>query len=89
MRTQTITVDANHTAVERCYGFSITEDSSGTASITLRSGGVVGGKVVVGPINFAADESAVIVLPKAVFWEFPGGCYVKEDSGSIEGVLYY
>ena len=88
MLTQTITEGSNHTAVERCFGFSITEDSSGTASITLRAG-AVGGKVIVGPINLAADEFALIVLPKAVFWEFPGGCFVKEETGSIEGVLYH
>ncbi len=88
MRTQTISENSNHTAVERCYGFSITEDSAGTASITLRAG-ASGGKVIVGPINFAASESAIIILPKTVFWEFVGGCYVKEESGSIEGVLYY
>ncbi len=88
MRTQTITVDANHTAVERCYGFSITEDSSSTAVVTLRQG-ASDGKVVVGPINLVADEFALIVLPKAVFWEFPGGCWVNEENGSVEGQLYY
>ncbi len=88
MRTQTITVDGNHTAVERCYGFSITEDSSGTAIVTLREG-AADGKVVVGPLNFAADEIKMIVLPKAVFFEFPGGCWDNEDSGSVEGILYY
>ena len=88
MLTKTITPGSVHTDTDRVFGFSITEDSSAAASITFRAA-VVGGKVIIGPINLAADESALIVLPKAVFWEFPGGCYVKEESGSIEGVLYH
>ena len=87
MQTKTIVPDSLHT-VERCFGFCLSEDSSAAASITLRAG-AAGGTIVVGPINLAADESAVIVLPKAVFWEFPGGCYVKEESGSIAGQLYH
>ncbi len=88
MRTQTVTPDANHTSVERLYGFSLTEDSSGVATVTFREG-AADGTIVIGPVNLAADESALIVLPKAVFWEFPGGCWVNEESGSVSGVLYY
>jgi len=88
MRTQTITVDANHAAVNHCYGWCLSEDSGATAEVTLRAG-ADDGKVIVGPIHLAADETAVIVLPKAVFWEFAGGCWVNEESGSVEGVLYY
>ena len=88
MKTQTVTPDSTHTAVERCFGFSLTEDSSAAASVNLRALSA-SGQIVVGPINLAADESAVIVLPKAVFWEFPGGCHVEEVSGSVAGILYH
>ena len=88
MQTQTITVDSTHADVQRCYGFSITEDSSAAAVVNLRSGSA-SGQIVVGPINLAADEFALIVLPKAVSWEFPGGCHVEEVSGSVEGILYH
>jgi len=87
MQTTTITPDSLHTP-ERVYGFCLSEDSSAAASITFRAGGS-SGDIVVGPINLAADESAAIVLPKAVFWEFPGGVYVKEESGSIAGQLWH
>lgn len=86
MNTTTITPDSLH-ATERVVGWTLSEDSSAAASVTFRAGSA-GGTVVVGPINLAADESAHIVLPKAVFYEFPGGCYVKEESGSIAGQLY-
>ena len=87
MQTTTITPDSLH-SVERLYGFCLSEDSSAAASITFRAG-AAGGTVVIGPINLAADESAVIALPKGTFWEFPGGCYVKEESGSIAGQLHH
>ncbi len=87
METQTITVDTTHTA-ERVFGFSITEDSSADASFNLRAGSA-SGQIVVGPIELAADESALIVLPKAVYWSFPGGCHVEEVSGSVVGEFYW
>ena len=86
-QTQTITVNANHTAVERLLGFSVQEDSSAAAVVELREA-VVGGTVVT-YLNLAADETATIVFSKPVYLEFPGGCYVKEVSGSVSGVLYY
>ena len=88
MRTKTIVPGSLHTETDRVFGFSLTEDSSAAASVTFRAG-AADGDVVIGPINLAADESALIVLGKATFWEFPGGCWVKEESGSIEGVLYH
>lgn len=87
MQTQTITVDSLHADVERCFGFNIWEDSSGAAVVELRAGSVTG--TVVRRFHLAADESISMVLPKAVFLEFPGGCYVKEVSGSVAGVLDY
>ena len=87
MQTQQITADANHADVETCFGFSIREDSSAAAEVLLKAGSS-GGAVIV-HLNLAADETATIVLPKAVFYEFPGGCYVDEVSGSVAGVLYH
>ena len=86
MKTQTITVNSLHTP-ERVYGFSIQEDSSAAAAVELRAGSATG--TIVQYLNLAADQTGTIVLPKAVFWEFPGGCYVKEVSGSVAGVLYH
>ena len=88
MRTQTVTVDVNHPAVERCFGFSFSDDTGAVASVNLRAG-AVGGQIVVGPIEIASGGSEMYVLDKAVFWEFPGGCFVEEVSGSVEGILYY
>ena len=87
MLTKTVVPDSTHTGTERVFGFSFQEDSSAAAAIELRSGSVTGQIVVF--LNLAADETATIVLPKAVFWEFPGGCHVKEVSGSVAGVLYH
>jgi hypothetical protein len=87
MQTQTVTVNALHTAVQRCYGFSFQEDSSGAAVVEFRALSATG--QIVAYLNLAADETATIVLPKAVYWEFPGGLWVKEVSGSVAGVLYY
>lgn len=87
MNTQAITPDALHTAVQRCYGFSIQEDSSGAAVVKLRHLSATGTTVVF--LNLAADETANIVLPKGVWYEFPGGCWVEEVSGSVTGSLYY
>lgn len=87
MLTQTITENTTHSNVERCFGFSIEEDSGSTAAIELREG-AVGGKVVL-YLNLAANETATIVFAKPIYLAFPGGCYVKEASGSIAGVLYH
>ncbi len=87
MLTQTITVNTTHSSVERCFGFSIQEDSSAAAKIELRAGSVSGQIVVF--LNLTADETATIVLPKPVHLAFPGGCWVKEVSGSVKGVLYH
>ncbi len=87
MKTQTITMDTTHTAT-RVFGFSITEDSGADASFNLRAGSA-SGQIVVGPIGLAAGEPALIVLPKAVFWEFPGGCHVEEVTGSMVGEFYW
>ena len=87
MKTQAITPDALHTALQRCYGFSIQEDASAAAAIELRELSATGQVGVY--LNLAADETASIVLPKGVWWEFPGGCWVKEVSGSGAGVLHY
>jgi hypothetical protein len=87
MLTKTIVPDSTHTDTDVVFGFSIQEDSSATAAVELRSGSATGQIVVF--LNLAVDETATIVLPKAVFWEFPGGCHVKEVSGSVAGVLYH
>jgi len=87
MKTQTITPDGTHAGIERVFGFSIQEDSSAAAAIELRSGSATG--QIVTFINLAADETANMVLPKGVFYEFPGGCHVKEVSGSVAGILYH
>ncbi len=88
MKTQTVTVGTNHSAVERCVGFLFADDTGAVASVNLRSG-AVGGQIVVGPIEIASGGSEMYVLGKNVFWEMVGGCYVEEVSGSVEGILYY
>jgi hypothetical protein len=87
MLTKAITPDALHAEVQRCYGFSIQEDASAAAVIELRELSATGQAVTY--LNLAADETANFVLPKGVWLEFPGGCWVKEVSGSVTGVLYY
>ena len=84
---QLITVDTNHTAVQRLAGFSIHEDSSAAAEVKLRIG-AVGGDII-WFLALAADESASIIFPKAVFVSAAGGTYVEEVAGSVEGTLFY
>ena len=85
MRTKTVVPNALHTETDRVFGFSFQEDASAAAEIELRAGSITGQIVVY--LNLAADETATIVLPKAVFYEFPGTCYVKEVTGSVSSVL--
>ena len=84
---QTITVDTNHTAVERLAGFTIHEDSSAAAEVKIRALSSSG--QILWHLALAADESASIVFPKAVFISAAGGTYVEETAGSVEGVLFY
>ena len=88
MLTKTVVPDSTHSDTDRVYGFSFQEDSgTAAAKIEFRSGSATG--QIVEFLNLAISETATIVLPKAVFWEFPGGCHVKEVSGSVAGVLYH
>ncbi len=88
MKTQTVTVDTNHATVQRLFGFLFADDTGAVASVNLRAGSV-SGQIVVGPIEIASGGHKMEVLSKAVFWEFPGGCFVEEVSGSVEGVLWF
>ena len=82
---QTITVDSNHATVTRLCGFSISEDSSASASIEIRKGAVDG--QVLFYLQLGADEAATLVFtPQFISCE--GGVYIKEVSGSVAGVLY-
>jgi hypothetical protein len=85
--TVTMVADSLHGTVERLFGYSIAEDSGSAAVVKLRAGSV-SGKVIVGPLNFAADEPKLVMLEKNNFWEFPGGCYAEEVSGSVHGVFH-
>ena len=80
----TITPDSNHTAVDRFAGFSIREDASSTAVIEFRKFEVTGQVIFI--VALASGESVSIVLSDIITSE--GGVYVKEVSGSIEGVVY-
>lgn len=84
---QTVTSDANHTAVERLIGFNFWETASAAAVFELRQGSVTG--TVVRRISLAADESVEKTMSKPSFLPFPGGCYVKVVSGAVSGVLDY
>ncbi len=83
----TIVADSLHATVERLYGYSVAEDAGSTAVVNLRAGSV-SGQIVAGPLGFSASESKLVMLEKNVFWEFPGGCYVEEVSGSVHGVFH-
>jgi hypothetical protein len=82
----TITPGALH-AIERIYGWSISEDSSAAAHIELREV-LVTGKIVA-HIGLASDTSESVIFPKPTYVECPGGVWVNEEAGSIVGVLYY
>ncbi len=82
----TITGDANHATVERLAGFSLKEDASAAAFIRLRVATVSG--QIVWEQSFGAGESRSIVFDKNDFVSTPGGVYVQEASGSVEGVLF-
>lgn len=84
---QTITVNTNHTAVQRLAGFTIHEDSSAAAEVKIRALSASG--QIIWHLALAADESASIIFPKAVFVSAAGGTYVEEVSGSVEGTLFY
>lgn len=79
-----ITPDSNHSGVERLGGFSIYEDSGGSALIIFRKASVSGQILAVVPL--AANAGATIQFDVPLTSE--GGVYVQESSGSITGVLY-
>ena len=88
MLTQRIPVGSTNSNVERCFGFDIYEDPGTAAAVVeLREGSVTG--KVVKYLPLAIGESAMIVFDKPIYLAFPGGCYVKEVSGSVTGVLYH
>ena len=82
----TVTGDANHATVERLSGFSLKEDGSAAAFIRLRVATVSG--QIVWEQSFGADESRSVVFDKDDFISTPGGVYLQEASGSVEGVLF-
>lgn len=79
-----VTVNSNHSGVERLVGFSIREDSGAAAHFRLRKGSVSG--QVIMDLNVAASGNATIFFPKSVASE--GGVYVQEVTGSVAGVLF-
>ena len=87
MQVKTIVPATLYTDVQRGFGFNIWEDASAAAEWEFRALSATG--QVVSRIHLAADESALIVLPKSVFFDYPGGLWIKEVSGSITGVVYY
>lgn len=87
MRVQTITPGALHSNIERIYGWSIWEDSSAAAHIELRELSATGD--IVAHIGLAADTSQSVIFSKPTYIECPGGVWVKEEAGSITGVIYY
>ena len=82
----TITADAAHAGVERFCGFSIRDDSSAACVVQFRA--TDGSGQILLHLALAADESATLRLPADSYIEAPGGVYVNEVSGSIEGILY-
>jgi len=84
-RPQTITPNANHSAVETLKGFSIAEDAGAAATLRLRKA-AVGGQIVA-YLNLTAGQSANLEYVTGVSYE--GGVYVEEVTGSVSGVLYY
>ena len=88
MLTQTITVNTTHSNVERLFGFDIYEDTVSAAAVVKLREGSGSGKVVK-YLPLAIGESAFVVFDKPIYLAFPGGCYVKEVSGSVTGVLYH
>ena len=81
-----ITPDAPHVGVERFCGFSIRDDSAGACVIQFRAG-TVGGQVLAF-VALASGESKIEKWDADHYLEAPGGVFVNEVSGSIEGVLY-
>jgi hypothetical protein len=86
METQRITADSNHTNVTRLFGFNFVETGSTAAVVELYSGDDTGDPIET--VNLASDQSGTLVLPKAVFWRFDEGCYVKV-TGTVTGSLFY
>ena len=82
----TITPDAAHAGVERFCGFSIRDDAAGACVIQFRAG-TVGGQVLAF-VALASGESKLVKWSGDDILEAPGGVFVNEVSGSIEGVLY-
>ena len=82
----TIVPDAAHAGVERFCGFSMRNDTSAATVVQFRA--TNGSGQVLAFVALAADESATLRLPADDYIEAPGGVYVNEVSGSIEGILY-
>lgn len=81
-----ISPDAAHAGVERFCGFSIRDDSSAACVVQFRA--TDGSGQILWHLALAADESASVIWPAKDYLEAPGGVFVNEVSGSIEGVLF-
>ena len=86
MQAVAITPDSNHAAVTRLRGWAIHEDGGAVATVLLKDG--ASGAALVIPLEFAADQSSFVVLPKEDAIPFPDGCYVDESAGSVAGTLF-
>lgn len=87
MKSQEITANTLHTAVDKWQGFSIREDAGTPAQAAVTFRKVNGSGAIVGVLELAADESATLIHKKKINVE--GGLYVAVDAGTIEGTLYY
>lgn len=87
MRTQSITANSNHSAVERLMGYSIRENAATPAPATVRLRRASATGDILAVLELAANESATLVFNEFMYSE--GGVYVEVVAGTIEGVLFY
>lgn len=85
MQALAITPDSLHSQVTNLRGFTIHEDSSAAAEVKIRDASATG--TIIWFLQLAADESASIVFGESL--RAPGGVYVEEVSGSVEGSLFH
>lgn len=86
-----VSLNTNHTSVKLLGGFSIKE-SDGTpavASVNIRKGVLAADNsgTLLFALEFAANESLVVILPVPIEGDPTYGIYVEDLAGTTSGVL--
>lgn len=87
MKTKDITLAAAHAEVTMLKGWSVTGGAA-AAHVRLRKGGLITDPIVA-EVVVGANESETIVFGHGSAIPCPGGVFVEDVTGTMEGVLYW